>query len=170
LARLGAARRQSAADEALVRWVFEEHGRALWAYATRLLGDRQAADDVVQETLVRAWRNPAVLASGKWSARGWLFTVARTLAMERTPAQPTPQAAAGTSSAGTSLAQVMEALDQLSKEHRDILVEVFFRGSSVAEAAATLGIPSETVRCRSYHALRALRQRVGAAGVFQGAS
>jgi RNA polymerase sigma-70 factor (ECF subfamily) len=38
-----------------------------------------------------------------------------------------------------------------------VLVETFFRGKSVAEAATTLGIPAGTVKSRSYHALRALR-------------
>jgi RNA polymerase sigma-70 factor (ECF subfamily) len=166
LAGFGAPRRQSAADEALVRSVFEEHGRALWAYATRLLGDRQAADDVVRETLVRAWRDPRALAGGKWSARGWLLTVARGIATGRTPARAALPPGPGTGSA----VRVMEALDRLTKEHRDILVEVFYKGSSVAEAATTLGIPAETVRSRSYYALRALRQGVGAAGLLRGAS
>jgi RNA polymerase sigma-70 factor, ECF subfamily len=166
LAGFGASRRRYAADEALVRSVFEEHGRALWAYATRLLGDRQAADDVVQETLVRAWRDPQALAGGKWSARGWLLTVARSIATGRMPARAARLPEPGTGSA----VQVMEALDRLTKEHRDILVEVFFKGSSVAEAATRLGIPAETVRSRSYYALRALRQGVGPAGVLQGAS
>jgi RNA polymerase sigma-70 factor (ECF subfamily) len=166
LAGFAASRRQSAADEALVRSVFEEHGRALWAYATRLLGDRQGADEVVQETLVRAWRNPEALAGGRGSARGWLLTVAHGIAMGRTPAQAPARPQAGT----TSPVGVLRALDELTKEHRDVLVEVFFKRHSVAQAAATLGIPPETARSRSYYALRALRQRVGAAGVLQGAS
>jgi hypothetical protein len=42
------------------------------AYATRLTGDRTAAEDVVQETLIRAWRHPEALANRKGSARRWL--------------------------------------------------------------------------------------------------
>jgi RNA polymerase sigma-70 factor (ECF subfamily) len=65
---------------------------------------------------------------------------------------------------------IMRALGQLTTEQRDVLVEMFFRGSSVAETAGNLGIPGETVRSRSYQALRALRQGVGAAGTLEGAS
>ena len=50
--------RERAVDEALVHAVYAEHGRALLAYATRLMGDRAAAEDIVQETLIRAWRHP----------------------------------------------------------------------------------------------------------------
>jgi len=181
LVGFGAPRRRSAADEALVRSVFEEHGRALWAYATRLLGDRQAADDVVQEALVQAWRNPHVLASGKWSVRGWLLTMTRSLAADRTPARAASPAPVKTMSSGAGPKPerrapeidpmaVLQALGRLPSEQRDVLVEMFFRGSSVAETADNLGIPGETVRSRSYQALRALRQGVRAAGVLEGAS
>ncbi|WP_448701194.1 sigma factor, partial [Streptomyces avidinii] len=50
--------RRGSTDEALIKSVYEEHGHALLAYATRLTGDRAAAEDVVQETLIRAWRHP----------------------------------------------------------------------------------------------------------------
>lgn len=70
-------------DEALVRALYEEHGRALLAYATRLTGDRAAAEDVVQETLIRAWRHPDALLNGKGSVRGWLLTVARNIITDR---------------------------------------------------------------------------------------
>jgi RNA polymerase sigma-70 factor, ECF subfamily len=175
--------RRSAADEALVRSVFEEHGRALWAYATRLLGDRQAADEVVQEALVRAWRNPRVLAGGKWSVRGWLLTVTRNLAADRIPARAASSAPApartmssmsppdrGRRAPETDPMAVMQALGRLTTEQRDVLVEMFFRGSSVAETADNLGLPAETVRSLSYQALRALRQGVGPAGTLEGAS
>jgi len=52
---------------------------------------------------------------------------------------------------------VMDALDTLSPEHRDVLVQLYYRGRSVAEAAKELGIPPGTVKSRSYYALRALR-------------
>jgi len=62
---------------------------------------------------------------------------------------------------------VLEALETLSPEHRDVLVELYYRGRSVVEAAAALGVPPGTVKSRSYYALRALRVTMGgqAAGV-----
>jgi RNA polymerase sigma-70 factor (ECF subfamily) len=49
------------------------------------------------------------------------------------------------------------ALGRLTQEHRDVLRECYFLGSSVAQAAQTLGIPPGTVKSRTYYALRALR-------------
>src|SRR2546430_1955690 len=71
--------RREVADEALVRSLFQEHGRAMLAYATQLTRDRAAAEDVVQEALVRAWRHPDSLDSSKGSVRGWLLTVVRNI-------------------------------------------------------------------------------------------
>lgn len=72
---LGARHRREVADEALVRRMFDEHGNAMLAYATRLTGDRGAAEDVFQEALVRAWRHPDGLSNGKCSARTWLLSM-----------------------------------------------------------------------------------------------
>jgi RNA polymerase sigma-70 factor, ECF subfamily len=52
---------------------------------------------------------------------------------------------------------VAAALGRLTQEHRDVLQECYFRGSSVARAALELGIAPGTVKCRTYYALRALR-------------
>jgi RNA polymerase sigma-70 factor (ECF subfamily) len=72
---LGARHRREVADEALVRQMFDEHGNAMLTYATRLTGDRGAAEDVFQEALVRAWRHPDGLSKGKCNARTWLLSV-----------------------------------------------------------------------------------------------
>src|ERR1700759_3919636 len=74
-------------DEALVRSRFQEHGRAMLAYATQLTRDRAAAEDVVQEALVRAWRHPDSLANGKGSVRGWLLTVIRNIVVDQVRAR-----------------------------------------------------------------------------------
>ena len=177
MASLGTRARATAADEVLIRSVFDEHGRALLAYATRLLGDRQAAEDVVQETLVRAWRNPEVLTNEKGSVRGWLLTVTRNLVVDRAragaarPAEvpENPSAAPSVGDHASSVVDsmvVLDALDRLSPEHRDVLVEIYYKSSSVIEAADTLGIPQGTVRSRSYYALRSLRERFGSAGIL----
>lgn len=165
--------RPMAVDEALVHAVYAEHGRALLAYATRLLGDRAAAEDVVQETLIRAWRHPEALTNGRGSTRGWLMTVTRNLVTDRVrarAARPREVPEAG----GTDVAverdhadrvaasvTVLQALDDLSEDHRGVLREIYFHGRSLGEAAAALGVPAGTVKSRAYYALRALRRRIG---------
>lgn len=53
--------------------------------------------------------------------------------------------------------EVMEVLAELAPHHRQVLVEVYYRGHSVAEAADRLGIPVGTVKSRTYYALRQLK-------------
>lgn len=161
------------AAEALVHAVHHEHGRALLAYATRLLGDRVAAEDVVQETLLRAWRNPQVLTNGKGSTRGWLLTVARNIVTDRLRARSArPQEVAENpdrppvqrdhAEAVVASMTVLRALEALSEDHRGVLDQIYFQGRSLGEAATVLGIPTGTVKSRSYYALRALREKLTA--------
>ena len=162
-------------DGELLRTLHAEHGTALWAYVVGLTnGDRAQAQDVVQETMLRAWRNPQVLAQTSGSARGWLFTVAKRIVIDdwRTarsrrervteilPERPVPDA----TEHAVDRHLVVAALRTLSPEHRAVLLECYFRGSSVAEAAEALGIPPGTVKSRTHYALRALRLAVDEMG------
>lgn len=148
-----------------------EHARALWAFALRLVGgDRARAEDVVQETLLRAWRDRAVLESTTAGARAWLFTVARRLVIDEwrssrahrevlthEPPEP-PDDDPATTADGLVLGWlVADALARLSTEHRQVLVLCYFGGRSVADAAAELGVPPGTVKSRTHYALRSLR-------------
>ncbi|MFD4600593.1 sigma-70 family RNA polymerase sigma factor [Streptomyces sp. NPDC058464] len=160
--------KQRTSDEVLIRSLYEEHGRALLAYAQRLTNDHAAAEDVVQETLIRAWKNQESLLNGKGSVRGWLLTVARNIITDRYRAKAVRPTEVAESVATTPVEKdhadgvvdsmlVMEALDRLSPDHRDVLNEIYFQGRSVAEAAESLGIPPGTVKSRSHYALRQLR-------------
>ncbi|EUA07015.1 RNA polymerase sigma factor, sigma-70 family protein [Mycobacterium xenopi 4042] len=72
--------------------LYDEHAAALWRYALRLTGDRACAEDVVQETLLRAWQHPEVVGDTERSARAWLFTVARNLIIDESrSARPAPK-------------------------------------------------------------------------------
>jgi RNA polymerase sigma-70 factor (ECF subfamily) len=84
-ARGGAGQRPGA--EQIIRSLYTEYGQALLAYATRQLADRQLAEDVVQETLVRAWRNLEQLDLQSGRVRAWLFRVAGNLVVDKVRAR-----------------------------------------------------------------------------------
>jgi RNA polymerase sigma-70 factor (ECF subfamily) len=162
---------------ALMQRLHDEHAAALWAYCVRLTGqDRARAEDVVQETLLRAWRRISVLEEAQGSVRAWLFTVARNIVIDewrtkRSRSELTvaevPEAD-GADDRTDQLLQswmVAEAVTTLSSEHRAVLLECYYRGVSVAEASRHLGVPEGTVKSRTHYALRALRLALEEMGV-----
>jgi RNA polymerase sigma-70 factor (ECF subfamily) len=159
----------TADDAEVLRTLHAEHGDALFAHAIRLCdGDRQRAEDLVQETLLRAWRHPEALDPERGSARAWLFTTARHLAIDAwrrrtarvgeviTDALPEPPPVDETERAVEAWT-IADALAKLSEPHRRVIVECFYRGRSVAEAATVIGVPPGTVKSRTHYAMRALR-------------
>jgi len=162
-----APRQERVADEAFVRALYSEHGGALLRYALHLTGgDTQRAEDLVQETIVRAWRHPEAL-NGR-PARPWLFAVARNLAVDAYRARQSRPPEVGQAVLNTVPVvddadrtleswAVAEALAALRPDHRKVIVETYYRGCTVAEAAAALGIPAGTVKSRTYYALKALK-------------
>jgi RNA polymerase sigma-70 factor (ECF subfamily) len=158
------------ADEQLLRALFDEHAPALLSYALRLVdGDRGRAEDVVQETLLRAWRHPEALAPERGSPRPWLFAVARRIAVDAhrrrlaRPQEVGDQVLAQIPTQDDDLDRAMDewlvadALAALSRAHREVLAQTYFAGRSVAEAASVLGVPPGTVKSRTHYALQALR-------------
>ncbi|MFF0769643.1 sigma-70 family RNA polymerase sigma factor [Nonomuraea wenchangensis] len=154
------------ADEELVKTLFDEHAGPLYGYVLRLTGDSGRAEDVVQETLLRAWRHPDALTDRP--IRAWLFTVARNLVVDQHRARKARPPEISDEALTVVPAEdeleraveswaVAEALAALRPEHREVLMEVYYRGRSVKEASDTLGIPPGTVKSRTYYALRALK-------------
>ena len=120
----------------LLRELHGQHADALWSFVLRLTGgDRSAAEDVVQETLLRAWRADGVLEAPDSDRRAWLFTVARRIVIDRwrsgrsryevvSDQMPERQASDETD-AVLQAWLVAEALRRLSPEHRRVIVECF---------------------------------------------
>ena len=163
--------------EESLRALYETHAPVLLAYALRLTdGDRARAEDIVQETLVRAWRNLDRVDRDDRPMRPWLFTVAQHIAVDAHRARRARPPEVGDAAlavlpgmdqieATLDRIVVTDALHALSQEHRAVIVETYYRGRSVAEAARVLGIPAGTVKSRCYYALRALRLALAERGV-----
>lgn len=152
---------------ALLQALHDEHARPLWRYVVRLTGDDQLAHDVVQETLLRAWKSPGRLLDDGSSPRAWLFTVARNLVIdEQRSARSRREIPSGEIPERASIDEtdavldswlVTEALSQLSHEHRTVIVYAYYGRRTIADIAAELGVPPGTVKSRLHYALRALQ-------------
>lgn len=165
------------ADERLIRLVHDEHAGALFAFCFRFTDDAQRAEDVVQEVLLRAWRNLGRLDVDDRSLRPWLFAVARNvLTDEHRAARSRPRLVANEAALAAARAPeefdrvletwtVAEAMHRLSAQHREVLVQSYWLGRSVAETAEALGVPPGTVKSRTYYAVRALRLALAEIGV-----
>jgi RNA polymerase sigma-70 factor (ECF subfamily) len=157
--------------DTVIRQLYAHHALALRRYVERFCPDRASADDIVQETFIRAWRHLPQLSSPGFPVRPWLFRVARNLltdagrAARARPVTVRPQPAEeGRDDTGLDriLDQqiVADALHQLSPAHRAVLVETFYRGHTLAKVARQLGIPDSTARSRLHYALQALRRQL----------
>jgi RNA polymerase sigma-70 factor (ECF subfamily) len=166
---------QLSRDEELSRALYSEHASALLSYVQRLMqGDRQLAEDIVQETMLRAWKHADRLPVA--AQRPWLFTTARHLVIDayRARAARPPEAPADTLVAAvadngldSALDAVLltDALHALNAEHRSVLFDCYYRGNTAAQIAAARSLPPGTVRSRIHYALRALRLALQERGV-----
>lgn len=169
----------AATDEKLLRALFDAHAPALLAFSLRLTdGDRGRAEDIVQETLLRAWKHPEALDPSRGDPRTWLFTVARRIAIDAHRARAVRPVEVGEEALAVLPAGVDEidramrswvvsdALASLTPAHREALVQTYYRGNTVNEAAEVLGVPPGTVKSRVHYAVAALRLALRERGVI----
>jgi RNA polymerase sigma-70 factor (ECF subfamily) len=161
---------RSGERERRMRLLVRANEGPLHRYLLRLAhGRREVAEDLLQETMLRAWRGLDRLPEGRESARRWLFTVARNLAIDAARAQSSrPAEVAGADITWIPVAgdvadivterhALRHAMKRLTPEQRAVLDLLYFRGASVAEAAVHFGVPEGTIRSRSFYALRRMR-------------
>ena len=165
--------------ESFVRRLGDDHGDALYAWARGRFEDRRDAEEVVAETLVRAWRRHDQYDPDRGSERSWVFGIVKNAAADHFrrnrrhlravagsgEATDSPFEASFDQAAESSL--VREALMRLSQPHREVLVQAHFGGFTVSEIAGRLGVPPGTVKSRLFYGMRALRSALEERGVLQ---
>lgn len=143
--------------------------RPLLRYLYGIVRDRHVAEELTQETMLRAWRYRDSLADNEALARGWLYRVAHNAAIDelrrRVPAVDLSAAQLSDVDPLDGLASRLDlraALAGLSEAQRSVLFEVYYRGATTMEAAQTLRIPHNTVKSRLFYGLRRLRTALAA--------
>lgn len=161
-------RRIVVGDENAVRELYAAYGQRLYAYALRIAKDPAVAEDVMQESLIVAWRTASKFR-GEGRLIAWLLGIVHHSAMKtlRHLAQPldvieetmpevinSPEEQA---QAGETKSWIREGLQSLSTEHRAVLELVFYQGLSLNEVAEVCKCPLGTVKSRLSYARRYLR-------------
>lgn len=159
----------------MVSEIYREHGPALRRFVMRVSNDRDAAEDVLQETVLKVWQSAPRITG---SLRSYLFATARNVLIDRyrraavriapgplTDTTPVPTTESGPIDELLDRVLMEEALLRLSDEHRQVVLQLHYAGSTVAQAAAQLGIPEGTVKSRAYYAVRALRSVLEEMGI-----
>ena len=166
---------ESGQRQAALQGLHDRHAPELWRFAVRLTRDPQVAEDLVQESLLRAWRDPQLGGRSEAQARAWLFTVVRNLVVDRWRSAASRHEVAGlewadpmvTDRTGEVLDRwlIADALGSLSTDHRRVVSAAYYEGRTVAEIAAELRIPEGTVKSRLHYGLRSLRLALQEKGV-----
>lgn len=161
---------------ASIEELYDEFAGGLFVFALRLVGDRQAAEEIVQDTLLRAWQHADRFDPARGALSTWVFTIARNLTTDRhrrVAARPREvrlieergPLATGDVDAALEAWELADALSHLSPEHRAAIIDVHYRGFTVTEAAERLGVPPGTVKSRLFYGLRSLRLQLEEMGV-----
>lgn len=152
---------------AVLQDLHDRHAAELWRFAMRLTHDRELAQDVVQEVLLRAWKDPGLVDREPAAARAWLFTATRNLIIDRwrsassrhelPTGEPVETAVGDATSVVLDRWLIAEALSGLSTDHRAVIGAAYFEGRSTADIAARLLIPEGTVKSRLHYGLKSLK-------------
>jgi RNA polymerase sigma-70 factor (ECF subfamily) len=157
-------------DDAFSRTLYERHGTVLLSFAVQLCdGDRHRAEDVVQETAVRAWQHQGILDPTTDRVRTWLFTVAHRIVIDHHRArqsrpkeigeeEPIDSVAPDLADRVVNLRVVLEAMADLTEGQREVLIYTHYLGYSMAQTGRALGLAAGTVKSRAHYAIRTLRE------------
>jgi RNA polymerase sigma-70 factor, ECF subfamily len=151
-----------------LRELYRRYSGQLFGFACNALGDRELAEEVVQDVFARAWRHAGDYDPSRSSVRTWLYSIARNRVVDaRRRAAVRPGVAGGEPESPAELDRTLEhavlrwqvaaALARLSPEHREVIRLAHYGGLTLREIAQRKGIPLGTVKSRTSYALRSLR-------------
>lgn len=144
--------------------------RPVFSVALRTVSDRQRAEEVVQDTFVKIWRNARLYDPAKGVAGAWIFTIAKRAAIDvsrREQRSPIPSELGDDETSTPDPSdelngswQVNLALATLPEDQRQVIDLFVIRGYTHAEVAQRLDMPLGTVKTRIYSGLKRLRQNI----------
>jgi RNA polymerase sigma-70 factor (ECF subfamily) len=159
--------RDRSGDE--LRELYRRYAGELFGFAANALGDREQAEEVVQDVFAQLWRHAGEYDQRRASVRTWLYAIARNRIVDahrRAAARPKYADEDSLDSAAEIDAaldqavlrwQVTAALARLSPAHREVIRLAHYGGLTMREIAERIGIPLGTVKSRTSYALRSLR-------------
>jgi len=142
----------------------------LFAYASGLLRDRGAAEDVTAQAFERAWRRRRTFNPKRGTRRAWLFGIARNAALDELrrrrrwgelgdePADPDAVEPADAAETAMRRAALREAMRTLSARERELVALKFFAGLDNAEIAAVVGVSESNAGTRIHRVIEKLRR------------
>jgi RNA polymerase sigma-70 factor, ECF subfamily len=153
--------------------LYDRHSRAAYSLAYRMMGERQAAEDLAQEAFIKVWRRAGSYRAQKGSVRTWILSIVHNRGIDqlrshasRRRTQEKVEASAASSQPSEAFAetwrntqaeQVREALSALPKEQLKILELAYFSGYTHVEIAGLLNVPLGTVKGRIRLGLQKMR-------------
>ena len=153
--------------------LYDRHSRAAYSLTYRMMGEKQAAEDLAQEAFIKVWRRAGSYRAQKASVRTWILSIVhnrgidqlRSLAsrrrtqekIEASAASSQPSEAFAETWRNTQAEQVREALSTLPKEQLKILELAYFSGYTHVQIAELLNVPLGTVKGRMRLGLKKIR-------------
>lgn len=163
-------------EESALADLYDRYGGTVYALALRMTGDRGEAQEIALDAFLQVWQQVDRYDSRQGSLQGWLFTIARSRAIDRLraaraakrkPVEEVPDDPGGSSAAAppdeiVALAErsayVRRAMDELNPAQRTAVELAYFQGLSHTEIAERLGEPLGTVKTRIRQGMLALRK------------
>ncbi len=162
-----------AQDSQAFATLYDRHSRAAYSLAYRMMGERQAAEDIVQDAFLKVWRGAPSYRTERGSVRTWLLSIVhnraidqlRSLASRRRMQErieasapiSEPSEAFAQSWRNTQREQVREALNTLPEEQLKVLELAYFSGYTHVEISELLCLPLGTVKGRMRLGLKKIR-------------